>query len=88
MQTMAAVVSAMARYCTPTQPMARKRMQVSSSVATVMPEMGFDEEPISPVMRDETTTKKKPKSMMRIAGTSWISSIGVSHMMSTRPIEP
>ena len=28
-------------------------------MATVMPEMGFDDEPISPVMRDETVTKKK-----------------------------
>ena len=27
----------------------------------VMPEIGFDDEPIRPVMRDETVTKKKPK---------------------------
>ena len=33
-----------------------------SSVATVMPEIGFEDEPISPVMRLETVTKKKPKS--------------------------
>ena len=35
--------------------------QVNSSVATVMPEIGFDDEPISPVNRDETATNKKPK---------------------------
>ena len=30
-------------------------------VAMVMPEIGFDEVPMRPVMRDETVTKKKPK---------------------------
>ena len=41
-------------------PAARKIRQVSSSVATVMPEIGFDDEPISPVSRDETVTNRKP----------------------------
>ena len=31
------------------------------SVAMVIPEMGFDELPMRPVMRDDTVTKKKPK---------------------------
>ena len=31
------------------------------SVAIVMPEIGFDEEPMRPVMRDDTVAKKKPK---------------------------
>ena len=31
----------------------------------VIPEIGFDEEPISPTMREETATKKKPKTTMR-----------------------
>ena len=39
---------------------------VMISVAMVMPEIGFDEEPISPVMRDDTVAKKKPKSTIRI----------------------
>ena len=34
-------------------------------VAIVMPEIGLDDEPIRPVMRDETVAKKKPK--MRIS---------------------
>ena len=34
-------------------------------MAIVMPEIGFDEVPIRPVMRDETVTKKKPKTMIR-----------------------
>ena len=36
------------------------------SVAIVMPEIGFDEEPIRPVMRDDTVAKKKPKRTIRI----------------------
>ena len=30
-----------------------------------MPEIGFDDEPISPVSRDETVTKRKPKMTIR-----------------------
>jgi hypothetical protein len=33
---------------------------VTSRVATVIPEMGLEELPISPVMRALTVTKKKP----------------------------
>src|SRR5581483_7311764 len=32
-----------------------------------MPEIGFDEEPISPVSRDDTVTKRNPRMTMRIA---------------------
>ena len=31
------------------------------SVAMVIPEMGLDDDPIKPVMREETVAKKKPK---------------------------
>src|ERR1700735_2711622 len=48
----------------------RKIKQVSASVATVIPEIGFDEEPISPVNRDETVTNKKPKISTRPAPSS------------------
>ena len=37
------------------------------SVAIVMPEIGFDEVPISPVMRDDTVAKKNPKIRIRTA---------------------
>ena len=36
------------------------------SVAIVMPEIGFDEVPMRPVMREETVTKKKPKMTTRM----------------------
>jgi hypothetical protein len=41
--------------------------QVRRSVAIVIPEIGFDEDPISPVSRDDTVTNRKPKTTMRIA---------------------
>ena len=47
------------------QPASTKMRHVPSSVAIVMPEIGFDEEPISPTMREDTATKKKPKTTMR-----------------------
>ena len=40
------------------------------SVAIVIPEIGFDDEPMSPTMRDETVTKKKPKTTIRTASRS------------------
>ena len=47
--------------------MPTKIEQVRMSVAIVMPEIGFDDVPMRPVMRDETVTKKKPKMTIRIA---------------------
>jgi hypothetical protein len=40
---------------------------VAMRVAMAMPEIGFDELPIKPVMRDETVTKRKPKTTTRSA---------------------
>ena len=42
-------------------------MQVRISVAIVIPEMGFDDVPIRPTMRDDTVTKKKPKTIVSTA---------------------
>src|SRR5512139_4044379 len=47
------------------QPATTKIRQVTSSVAIVIPEIGFDDEPISPTMREETATKKKPNTTIR-----------------------
>ena len=35
----------------------------------VIPEIGFEDVPISPVIRDDTVAKKKPKIRMRMAAT-------------------
>jgi hypothetical protein len=66
-QTTAATVMAISRSSALVQPMARNKRHVNSSVATVMPEMGFDDDPISPVKREETVTNKNPKSTTSMA---------------------
>ncbi len=45
---------------------------VKSSVATVMPLMGLDDEPISPVSRDDTVTKRNPKTTTSTAPATFI----------------
>ena len=67
MQTMPPIESAVTKYGGAVQPMTRKMRQVSNSVAIVMPEVGQEEEPTSPVRRDETVTKRNPKATMRTA---------------------
>ena len=67
--------------------------QVSRSVAIVIPEMGFDEEPISPVRRDDTVTKRKPKTTMRTAPTNLVPipasrSIGAAMIAAMRTMIP
>src|SRR6185503_17273241 len=59
-----------------------------SSVATVMPEMGLDDDPISPVNRDETVTKRNPNSTISTAPRMFMCSIGASQMASTMPRLP
>src|ERR1043166_795295 len=66
-QTMPPIESAVTKYGGAVQPMIKNTRHVSSNVATVMPEIGFDDEPTSPVKREETVTKRKPKAIIRIA---------------------
>ena len=67
MQTMPPMESAVTKYGGAVQPMMRKMRHVSKSVAIIMPEVGQDDEPTSPVSREPTVTKRKPKAMMRTA---------------------
>src|SRR4051812_44441707 len=60
MQTTPAIERATSRYSGPTQPRTTKIRQVRSKVAIVMPEIGFDDEPITPVIRELTVTNRKP----------------------------
>src|SRR5688500_19067286 len=64
MQTMPPIESAVTKYGGVVQPMIKNTRQVSKSVATVMPEIGFDDEPTSPVRREDTVTNRKPKATM------------------------
>src|SRR5689334_15644739 len=59
MQTIAPTHNATGAYASPVQPSVTKIVHVKISVAIVMPEIGFDEVPIRPVIREETVTKKK-----------------------------
>src|SRR5437867_13257965 len=51
----------------PDQPTDRNSMQVPMIVAMVMPLIGLLVVPMIPTMRDETVTKKNPKTMIRTA---------------------
>src|SRR5947208_10526966 len=67
MQTMPPIESAVTKYGSAVvQPKARNARHVISRVATVIPDIGFDDEPTSPVSRDETVTNRNPRIMMRI----------------------
>src|SRR5437763_2728888 len=72
MQTTAAMEIAVSLSSGSVQPRAKKIRHVSSSVATVMPEMGLDDEPISPVRRDDTVTNKNPNSTISTAPSGCI----------------
>src|SRR5438270_11078288 len=67
MQTTPPMVNARAMYGAAVQPTARQTAQVAINVAMAIPEIGFDEVPIRPVMRDETVTNRNPKTMTNIA---------------------
>ena len=69
MHTTAPTQSATGEYQSPVQPSATKIVQVRINVAMVIPETGFEEDPIRPTMRDETVTKKNPKTTTRIDAT-------------------
>src|SRR5215470_19376121 len=52
-QTMPPMERAVTKYGGAVHPMIRKTRHVSSNVATVIPEIGFDDDPISPVNRED-----------------------------------
>src|SRR5262245_9699043 len=60
-QTTVPTVRMAARAEGSVQPQATKTTATPRSVTSVMPEVGLEETPISPTMREETTTKASPK---------------------------
>src|SRR6266496_3818458 len=60
MHTTAATDSASTRSTELVIPSVRKIRQVTISVAVVIPEIGFDDDPISPVSRADTVTNRNP----------------------------
>src|SRR5919201_4050685 len=88
MQAIAAMDSAAILYGAVTQPSEKKMSDVMSSVATVIPEIGFDELPTSPVSRELTVTKRKPRTRMRNEPSTLIFSEGTSEQITTSASEP
>ena len=92
MQTIPAIESAVIRYSGPTQPSNTKIRHVSKSVAIVMPEIGLDDEPITPVIRELTVTNTKPNNtIMPRADQPAGRSVGIrcdAATASTRPSVP
>src|SRR5882672_10879533 len=88
MQTTAAMLKAATLYGAETQPSVKKMSETISSVATVMPEIGFDDEPTSPVSRELTVTKRNPSTRMSTAPSKLILNDGTSAQTITSPSEP
>src|SRR5262249_92145 len=88
-QTIPPIDSAVTKYgFGAVQPSPRNIKQVNSSVATVIPEIGFDDEPTSPVSLDETVTKRKPKMMINIAPRTFILRDGTREITTISPRIP
>src|SRR3954469_5561874 len=69
MQTTVPTVRIAARADGSRQPRRTKTTDTPRSVTSVMAEVGFDETPIRPTMRDDTTTKQTPKTATPMAAT-------------------
>src|SRR6266853_3562758 len=68
-QTMPPIESAVTKNGGVVHLRSRNARHVKSNVATVIPEIGLEEEPTSPVRREETVTKRKPKATISKAPT-------------------
>src|SRR5213592_2056048 len=92
-QTIAPTQSAAPWYASPPIPSERKISVVPSSVAMVIPEIGFEELPINPTILEETATKKNPKirirrEVRRLPGKFPVGRLGRTEMIRARPMAP
>src|SRR5258706_4689586 len=69
-QTTDPTVSIAARAAGSVQPNSTKATEAPTNVTSVIAEVGFEETPIKPTMRDDTTTKQTPKMATPSAATS------------------
>ena len=65
-----------------------KIRQVAMSVAIVIPEIGLEEDPIKPTMRELTVTKKNPKITTMSAVKMLTGTLGNTAINNTKPIAP
>jgi hypothetical protein len=69
-------VSMAARAEASVQPRARNTTLTPSSVTSAIPDVGLEETPMSPTMREDTTTNVRPKTATPIAATArWMTLI-------------
>ncbi len=61
---------------------------MSSRVATVIPEMGLEVDPISPVRREETVTNRKPKQTISSAPIRFMCRVRAAMIANSRTITP
>src|ERR1035441_10452571 len=66
----------------------RNTMHVSIRVATVIPDMGLDEEPISPVSREDTVTNRNPNTTISTAPRMFMCNEGAARMARIRARMP
>ena len=98
MQTTPPMVSTRAPKAGAVQPRAKNIADVAMSVAIVIPETGFAELPMRPVMREETVTKRKPNTTTKIEATILANSdvcapgtglnVRKTHIMTINSTEP
>jgi hypothetical protein len=77
MQTTAPTLNAITRCASVVHPIKAKIKLVSRSVVIVIPETGFEDDPIRPTILEDTVTKKKENITMRNA-TSRLEATGIS----------
>ena len=77
MHTTPPIVSASTAYEFAVQCTTRNTAQVAISVAIVIPLIGFEELPISPLIRDATVTNRKPKTTMKSAAIRFANASGL-----------
>src|SRR4051812_10159359 len=91
MATTAPTHKATGEYHSPDQPTAMKIEQVRIRVAIVIPEIGFDDEPMRPTIREETVTKKKPNTTTRSEARTfpWVGICGATaRKIAKRTVPP
>src|SRR5258705_10395013 len=98
MQTAPPIERARAPYAGAVQPSRRKTAEVGIRVAIDMPDIGFEDVPIKPVMRAETVTNKNPKMTTKIEASRLENGpvgapftgikVSMAHIMTNTPSEP
>src|SRR5690606_12259781 len=72
----------------PVHPTPTKINEVAIKVAIVIPEIGFDDEPIIPTILDETVTKKNPKIIIITADKKFVGMFGIRAIKKTSSTLP